>query len=477
MAIFIKIVSKIKKLLAILAGLAIVLGLFSPYAASFYVKKKYDNLIKNVQNLTPGIKITSHFQRKYLSCLLITKIQLANNAFFDYANNNQKNLNSLINYIPHNSITLQHDIKYSPHKKLIAMINTTILDGWPKFLQQNNNVKLVTTIDWSGHIKSIIKNINFNNIIDSSKDNYVDTKSMSIYVKNDLENLKLDIRVPKLVYAEYNNKTEIDDLHFQIKIHDFKEKDNRKINLLTEVNRLYVIENNKPILRLSNFNIQQNLAKSLINNVSFLRLNILEHKFGPLATKWKLNNINLSGLIKNFNHIRLPITNDQINSYKFIEISNNFLKLQPNLSVDLLLHIGNDKLKVLTDIIVDTKEMDWFTPQDILDSLTASIAAKIPKPVLMELVTFLVEERVKKENRLQVLYKPNNRNPPNMPKTFVSLDPKELQKQIDNMVVEKIAYLIKNNIIKEQEDGFSLDLSIAEGTFYSRMNPFKIFSF
>jgi hypothetical protein len=45
------------------------------------------------------------------------------------------------------------------------------------------------------------------------------------------------------------------------------------------------------------------------------------------------------------------------------------------------------------------------------------------------------------------------------------------------MVVEKIAYLIKNNIIKEQEDGFSLDLSIAEGTFYSRMNPFKIFSF
>ena len=126
--------------------------------------------------------------------------------------------------------------------------------------------------------------------------------------------------------------------------------------------------------------------------------------------------------------------------------------------------------------MVDTKNMDWFTKEDILDSLSANIAAKIPKEVLIELVTFLVQEKQKKEDQYYYSNK-HNKHGINMAKSFASKDFKESPKQLDSLVLEKIAYLIKNNIIKEHEDSFSLDLSIAEGTFYSRMNPFKIFSF
>ena len=316
-----------------------------------------------------------------------------------------------------------------------------------------------------------------NHMLNSARNHYLETRSLSFDLKHDRNNLSITFKLPKLIYSEDHNKSEVDNLQFQAKANDPVYHGNRQIYLLTTIDRLYVIEKSKPVLRLSNFHMEQNLGKTLINNLSFLRLNILEHKFGPLATKWQLNNVNLSSLIKNFNHIRLPITKEQIDTYKFVELGNNFLKHQPNLSVDLLLHVGNDKLKVLSDIIVDTKNVDWFTTQDILDSLTASVTAKIPKPILLELVTFIERERQKKENQLQVIYKSHQRNPANLPKTFASKDPKELHKQLENMVTEKVAYLIKNNIIKEHDDGFSLDLSIAEGTFYSRMNPFKIFSF
>lgn len=472
-----KIVNKIKKLVIILCSIIVVLAFLSPYLVSFYVEKKYDNLIKLAHNLTPGIKITSHFQRKYFSSLLITKIQLANNAFVDYSSNRAANLTSLIDYIPHNSITLQHHIRYTPHKKLIATINTTVIDGLPKLVQQNKNLKLITTIDFDGNIKTIFNNVNMNYPLNPSENNYLETQSVSMYVKNDGNNFRLDFKVPKLIYTEQQNKTEIDNLKFNIKMHDFNKENNRRIKLSTSMDRLYIIEKSKPILRLANFNMEQDLENKLSSSLSFLRLNVLEYKFGPLATKWQLNNINLSTLIKNFNHIRLPITREQLDGYKFVEIGNAFLKNQPNLSMDLLLNIGDEKLKILSDIMIDTKNMDWFTYQDILDSLSASVVAKIPKPVLIELVTFLVHEKQKKENKIQALQKHNNKNAPSMVKAFSSKDQKELQKELDNMVLERVAYLIKNNIIKEHEDSFSLDLSIAEGTFYSRMNPFKIFSF
>jgi hypothetical protein len=477
MIVLVEIINKIKKTLIMSSIILIALGILSPYAADLYVKKQYDGFIKLAENLTPGIKITSHLQLKYFKSLLITKIQIANNAFLDYPNKHQGNIGNLINYIPHNTITLQHDIRYSPHKKLLATINTTVLDGLPKFMQQNKNAKLVTKVGFNGRIHSSIKDINMNHILNSARNHYLETRSVSFDLKHDRNNLSIVLKVPKLIYSEEQNKSEVDNLQFQVKAKDPAYQNNRRIHLLTAIDRLYVIEKSKPVLRLSNFNMEQNLGKTLINNLSFLRLNVLEYKFGPLATKLQLNNVNLSSLIKNFNHMRLPITKEQIDTYKFVELGNNFLKHQPNLSVDLLLHVGNDKLKVLSDIIVDTKNVDWFTTQDILDSLTASVTAKIPKPILLELVTFLERERQKKENQLQAIYKPNQRNPANLPKTFTSKDPKELHKQLENMVTEKVAYLIKNNIIKEHDDSFSLDLSIAEGTFYSRMNPFKIFSF
>ena len=469
-----KIINKIKKLIIMLFAVSIVLILVSPYAVSFYVEKKYDNLIKFAHNLTPGIKITSHFNRKYFHSVLITKIQLANNAFFDYSGKNIAN--SLINYIPQNSIVLQHEILYTPHKKLIATINTTIVDGLPKFADQNKNIKLVTTIDFDGNIKSIIKGVNFNYALNPSENNYLETQSISMHIENDIKNLIVHFKVPKLIYTEHHNKTEMDNLNFNLTIKDFSNPNSRKIKLVTGLDRLYLIAKSQPILRLANLIMEQNLAEKLTNNLTFLILNILEHKFGPLATKWQLNNINLSTLIKNFNHIRLPITSEQMDSYKFIEIGNTFLKNQPNLSVDLLLNIGNEKLKVLSDVMVDTKNMDWFTKEDILDSLSANIAAKIPKEVLIELVTFLVQEKQKKEDQYYYSNK-HNKHGINMAKSFASKDFKESPKQLDSLVLEKIAYLIKNNIIKEHEDSFSLDLSIAEGTFYSRMNPFKIFSF
>lgn len=450
-----KFVNKIKKLIIILFSIIIIIAFLSPYAVNIYVARKFDNLIKLANNITPGIKITSNFKLKYLSSVLITKIQLANNAFFDSAINRA----AKIDYTPHNLITFQHEIKYSPHKKLLAIINTTVIDGLPKLVQQNQNLKLTTTIDLKGQIKTVLNNININYPINPSENNYLVTQKMSMFMdlNHDGNNFNLDFTVPKLIYTENHHKAEIDNLQLHLRVQDFDNlnPNNRKIKLFTEIDRLYIIEKSRPLLRLANFNMEQDLGKKLSSNLSFLRLNILENKFGPLATKWQLNNVNLSTLIKNFSHFKLPITREQLDSYKFVEIGNTFLKNQPNLSMDLLLRIGNDKLKILSDVMVDTRNMDWFTNQDILDSLSASVVASIPKAVLIDLVTFAVYEQQKN----------------------ISKKLKKTQQELDNLVLEKIAYLIRNNIIKEHEDNFSLDLSIAEGTFYSRMNPFKIFSF
>ena len=89
----------------------------------------------------------------------------------------------------------------------------------------------------------------------------------------------------------------------------------------------------------------------------------------------------------------------------------------------------------------------------------------------------MLEERLKKENSIQPVYNPTRKHAVNMPKSVALKDPKELQKQLEAMVVERVGYLLKNDIIKERADSFELDLSIAEGTFYSRMNPFKLFTF
>ena len=115
--------------------------------------------------------------------------------------------------------------------------------------------------------------------------------------------------------------------------------------------------------------------------------------------------------------------------------------------------------------------------EDILDSLQANVAAHMPKKIFFEIVTLVLQEKLKKESVIEPVYKNNHKHGHNMPNAIALQDPKEFQKQLESMVIERVNYLLKHNVINEQENSFVLDLSIAEGTFYSRMNPFKLFSF
>ena len=484
-----KLVNKIKKLLILLVSIAVLLALALPYGVGIYIEKEYRTITKNITSLNPEIIITNNVQRNYLNSKIITKIQVSKNIFFD----NQSSIiehdlptDNLINKI---FLVLQHDVKHVPFNKilhknrLIAEIQTKVLAGFPGFLHQEQPVFSLTTIDFKRHLKTVVNEINMEYVLDLDEDHSLQAKQIAIQLENDNKNFKANLEIPKLIYIENSKKAEIDDVQLNININNFKSANKLNVNILTEIDRVYIVEKLKPILRLVNFSMEQNLKNvsvdnsTLSNSISFVRLNVHEQKFGPLATKWQIRNIHLPTIINSFNDVKLPITIDQISRYKLAEIGNSLLKYQPNLSIDLLLNTSSGKLKLLSDFTANPKDVDWFTKEDILDSLQANIAAHIPRKVFFELVTVLLQEKLKKETSIQPVYKSHNKHTNNLPKAIALQDPKEFQRQLEDMVIERVNYLLKNHIIKQQDNSFVLDLSIAEGTFYSRMNPFKLFSF
>ena len=435
-----------------------------------------------MQNFIPDIQITNHFKLGYFKSLLCTEINL-------------NNLDNLENY---KKIILQHEINSKFYKKQIASITTKILnldlEGLNDVvtLEQIKNLQLTTEVGFNNDIISILKEIKINhdiNPISYKINNSSNTKHTNINIKiheinffynSKANKLNLFFNIPKLVYTEGDDKLAIENLNLKLNANSLNDAINRTINISTAINKLYLINSSKPVLRLSNFNIEQSLGRSLVSNLSFLKLNILERKFGPLISKWQLNNLffpPLFNILNNIEVITLPELKEKLNNHNFIELASSLLKNQPNLSLDLLLHVGNEKVKILSDVIVNSNDLDHFTSQDLLDSLNINIAAKLPKSILFDLVTILMREKQKKTNKLQLMYNSNNKTRRNLPKAYLSQDPKEAEKELEGLIYEKIAYLIKNNIIVEEQYGFSLDLSIAEGTFYSRMNPFNIFSF
>jgi hypothetical protein len=483
------IVNKIKKILILLVSIVIVLALACPYAISFYVEQKYRALTKAIVALNPEIVITNNVQRKYLSSKIITKVQLTKNIFFDEQSGIiERNLpkTNMSNKI---LLILQQDVKHLPFNKilnkdrLIAEIHTKMIAGFPAFFQQEQPEFSLTTIDFKGNVKTTVNAINLDYVLNLDEDYSLQAKQIAMRIENDNKDFKVNLEIPKLVYVESNKKAEIDDVQFNIKINDFKSANNRNIQLLTEIERIYFVDKSTPVLRLVNFSMSQDLSKinteksTLNNSVSFARLNVFEQKFGPLVTKWQINNIHLPTIMENFNNFKLPITMEQVTAYKFMEMGNRLLKYQPNVTVDVLLNTGSGKLKLLSDFTANPKEADWFTMEDILDSLQANVAAHMPKKIFFEIVTLVLQEKLKKESVIEPVYKNNHKHGHNMPNAIALQDPKEFQKQLESMVIERVNYLLKHNVINEQENSFVLDLSIAEGTFYSRMNPFKLFSF
>jgi hypothetical protein len=430
---------RIKKITIIFLGCLAIIALLFPYVFNLYIEKKYFNLAKNIVSYNQNLTITHDIKRNYLSSYFITKITRLDN---------NKDL-----------LVLQHNLKnvLFSNKNNILEIQTKILSGLPGFLEQEKILFAVTTIALSGQVKTIINPINLEYIVDLDELSSIQAKSMAMQIEYHDQKFNINLDLPKIIYAEEHNKAEIDDVQFNIALA------NNNLKILTDIDRIYLVKNLKPILRLVNFTMSHNIDnidsdKSQLNsNLSFLRLNVIDQKFGPLATKWQINNINLPTIFNNINTINFQ----QFDSYKFIEIGNRLLKFHPNVALDILLNTNSGKLKLLTDFSANIKEADWFSKEDILDSLQANIAANVPKKIFIELVGLLLEEKLKKENFI----KNNNYNN------------KQLEKQLEKMVVERVGYLLKHNIITEKENSFMLDLSIAEGTFYSRMNPLKLFSF
>ncbi len=459
--------NKLKKLILIIFCLFIITCLISPYLVSWYAKKKYNNLINWMRVLIPGIKITSHMQTGYFKSLLMSKIELPQDILWINPNNlnNSVEHNKVINAnnLSPQIITLQNEISYTPHKKLLATINTKILIGLPKFIK---NFNLITNIDFKGKTTTTVQDIDLNYLLslDNSQKNLVADK-VSILINNDNKNLNIDFKFPKLIYKENEDIVDIDNFKFNIKFKNFNQPKERRIKFLTEIDKLYLISKDITVLRLANFSMEQRISDKVTNNLSFFKLNVLDNKFGPLVTKLQLHNINFSKLIEHFNYLKLPLNQEQLQPYKLIESINQLFQYKPSISLDLLLHIGSDKLKFLSDAMLDSRNSEWFSKEDILNSLTANVFAKIPKSITIDLVTSLVESQQKKKIiELSGGYINDNT------KHLLSND-------LENLVLEKIQYLINNNILREDIDGFMVNLSIAEGTFFSKNNPFKLFSF
>jgi hypothetical protein len=468
--------NKITRAIFITTFLLITVVLLSPYLVNFYLERQFNNLFKDIRSFSPGIKIVSHFNRKYLKSVLITKIQLDPNIFLDYANEDLTN--RLSGYTFSKSIVLRHDINYGLHKKLLATITTSVLDGAPIFIQDNKTAKLVTKLHLNGEFESSVVDLSINRNIGPTKNYHLLSQGIGLHVVNNINNLLINLKIPKLVYNENYDKIEINGLNLTIAAQKSNKNTTQpKVNISGTVNKLYLIEKSTPVLRLTNLNIEQNLADNINTKLGFLKLNILNQKYGPLSTKLQLNNVSLAVLLDKFKHIKFPIIMDQLDKYKFIEIFNDLLKYHPYLSADVLLNVGNDKLKILTDLMVDSSKIDWFSVRDVLTGLSVNVTAKIPKPVLMDFIGYIMYEKQKKILQEEIIYKSSKTNTLAMPKTSIAKDPKELELQLNDMVLERVAYLLENNIILEKDDGFDLDLSIADGNFYSKMNPFKIFSY
>lgn len=447
-----KFINKLKKLSIVFIGLLLWFILIYPYAISFYIEKKYNDLIKHIAKLNPEIIITNNIQRKYLNSKLITKIKLPND----------------------NVIILQHDIQHVAFNKDFytnqpnIKIRTKIISGLPEFLQQEQALFALTTIDLKGKIKTFINPINIDYALKKDEDGkLLQIKKIAMQLEKNDKDFKLNLEIPKLFYTENDNKAEIEDVQVNVRVDNFKSTVDRNIKVSTGIDRIYLVQNLKPIFRLVNVNMEHNLSNfnfdnksTLASNFSFLRLNIFEQKFGPLATKWQINNIHLPTIINEF---KLPITIDKMVAYRFMETGSRLLSFQPKVSLDVLLNTASGKLKVSTDFAVNAKEADLFSKNDILDSLQANVVANIPKKMFFDLVSFWLEQKLKKDNTIH--------------KNVVLKKPKEMQKQLESMVIERVSYLLTHRVISDREDGFALDLSIAEGTFFSRTNPFKVFSF
>ena len=445
-----KFVNKIKKLLILLVSVSILLALAFPPIINLYIEKKYYTLSKNIAALNPNISITHNIQRKYLSSKIVSKIQTNNKL-----------------------LVLQHDIKpiWFNKEKHIANIETKILSGSPGFLKQEKSIFALSTVNLHGDMYTKINPLNVEYIFDFDDISSIQALiNVSINVKN--KNLYLYVGIPKLHYIEDNTTADIDNIKFNIKI-------DNNIKLSTAVDRLYVVKDSKPILRLVDFYMKQQLTdinkiySSLNSTMSFLKLNVYEQKFGPLATKGQITNIHLPTIV---NNTSFPLNLKQFTNYNFMEVGNSLLRYRPTFALDMLIKTSSGKLKLLSDFSTSSsREIDLFNNEDLLDAIHANVAANIPKQIFFELARIILEEKLKRENINKIYSSIRKRG--NMPNAVALKDSKEFQKQLDAMVVERVGYLLKNQIIKEHENNFILDISIAEGTFYSRMNPFKLFSF
>lgn len=485
--------SKLKKLILIILLLLTALCITSSYLVSWYCKQKHDNFADFIRNAIPGSKVTSHMQLGYWQSLLMTKIELPQgvisnnigdnfNHLVDIKNVNSKNkltknitnnTNKINNNILNNNVifknlftntlTLQHKIFYKPTKCLVT-INTKVLTGLPKFIK---NLNLVTTINFKGKITTTIEDIDLNYILSLDNNNLkslVAEKAL-IYVNNDNENLLVKFQFPKLIYKEENNIIDVDNFKLNIKLKNFNSLNECRIKFLTEIDTLYLIANNDNILRLTNFSMEQKISDQISSNVSFLKLNILDEKIGPLVTKLQLYNITCAKILKHFNYLKLPFNQEKFTPYKFIESVNQLFNYKPSLSLDLLMHLGKNKLQFLSDIMLDQLNPELSNKEDIFNSVTANIFAKVPKIMMLDLMEKLVEYQQKKKIQSGSGY--------------LSYDYKKLlsNNEIESLVLEKMEYLINHNILKEDNDDFIVNLTIAEGIFFSKDNPFKIFSF
>lgn len=455
---------KFKKLLLIIFSVILLLLIFSPYLLTFYVQQRYYKLTKLIENLTPGIKVNNYLRQGYLKSLLISKIQISNDAWISNPLPAVEN-NNLINYVPHTIITLEHLINISPFNSSIISINTKVLTGLPKFIKEHNKFKMISKMDIKGRLETKIDEASIQYFLSTNGENITASKA-SLNLTDDCNNIQLDLIFPSIIYQENVNKVEVENLHINLKAKDYTNPDKFRIKLLTELNKFYLINKQKVLFKLSNLNMEQKLSDHLSNKISFLKLNVFNNKFGPLATKVQANNINLARIIENLPDIKFPLNQEQLSDHRFIQFANSLLKYKPSVSADILLYLGKSQMNVLTDFIIDSQAADWMNMEDILDSLSINLFAKIPKEVTLDLLTQILAFQTN----------PRGNYPNNLFNKLNSSNSSE-NKNAKQSAEEKLKYLLKNNIIQEEDNNIVINLSIAEGTFYSRMNPFKIFSF
>lgn len=450
--IFARLVNNIKRLLIVLISLVLLFAIASPLIINFYVEKQYYNITNKIVAIYPGMAISHKVTRDYLSSRIITKF-----------------------YINNKLLVLQHDIKpllfMFNAQYIIANIQTKILSGLPGCLRQEQPIFASTTLDKNRHINIKINPLIFEYIFDFDTVSSMQTL-ININMKAKDKDFDLRINIPKLDYAEDSLKVEINDIQFNIK------KTDNDIKLSTNIDRIYMVKDLKPVVRVVGFYIKQKILnihqdKSILDNIiSFAKLNIYEQYFGPLSTRVQITNINMPIIL---DPVNLLINSKQHTPYNIMETINKLLTYRPTLMVDLLVKTDIGKVKLLSDFsLPHDREVDVFNKNDFLDAIQANISANIPKKIFFELSRLALKEKLKKETTIKIY---NSKQRGNMANSVATKDPKEFNKQVDNMLVERVGYLLKQNIIKEHENNFILDLAIAEGTFYSRLNPFKLFSF